>query len=184
MRTSNRRREYLTEAEVDKLIQAARGNRYGHRDATLILTCYRHGLRAQELCDLEWSAIDFGRATMDVRRAKNGRASVHPIRGDELRALRRLQKEQEPKSNFVFTSERGGPFTSDAVNRLLKRTARGHEVLGIPVHIHMLRHACGYKLANDGFDTRLIQDYLGHSSIESTVRYTQLSATKFKDVWR
>ena len=182
-RTVARKREYLTEAECEKLLQATKGNRYAHRDYTMLLAVWRHGLRASEACDLEWSDIDFGRAEMHIQRAKLGKPAVHPIRGDELRALRRLQREQEPRSNFVFTTERGGPMTPDALNRMVKRLGHGCK-LGFPIHVHMLRHACGYKLANDGHDTRLIQDYLGHKSIMSTVRYTELSATKFKNVWR
>jgi integrase len=116
-----RPREYLTPAEVEKLIKAARDGRYAHRDATLILIAFRHGLRAIEICDLEWSQVEFGRsASLHVRRAKNGKPSVHPLRGDEIRALRELRR-QFPDSSFVFATERGGPFTPDAVNRLIKR---------------------------------------------------------------
>ncbi len=178
-----RPREYLTPAEVEKLTKAARKGRYGHRDAALILVAYRHGLRASEICDLEWSQVEFGRnATLHVRRAKNGKPSAHPLRGDEIRALRELQR-QYPDSAFVFATERGGPFTPDAVNRLIKRTGKR---AGFPfqVHAHMLRHGCGYALATAGHDTRRIQDWLGHRSIQHTVRYSELSAAPFKDFWR
>jgi type 1 fimbriae regulatory protein FimB/type 1 fimbriae regulatory protein FimE len=178
-----RPREYLTAAEVEKLIKAARTGRYGGRDATLILIAYRHGLRAVEICDLEWSQVEFGRnATLHVRRAKNGKPSAHPLRGDEIRTLRELQR-RYPDSAFVFATERGGPFTPDAVNRLIKRIG---ERAGFPfqVHAHMLRHGCGYALANAGHDTRRIQDWLGHRSIQHTVRYSDLSAAPFKDFWR
>lgn len=180
-----RTREYLTPSEVDKLIAAAKeGNRYGHRDATMLLVVYRHGLRASEACDLEWSQVDFETATMHVRRAKNGKPAAHPIRGDELRALRQLKREQGPSaSSFVFVSERGTPFTPDAINRMVKRLGP-KAGLAFPVHVHMLRHACGYKLANDGHDTRAIQDYLGHKAIQHTVRYTELTQTRFKDFWK
>ena len=115
-----RAREYLTPGEVEKLIKAARDGRYGHRDATLILIAFRHGLRATELCDLEWSQVEFGHSpSLHVRRAKNGKPSVHPLRGGEVRALRKLHA--ETAGNFVFETERGGPFTPDAVNRLIKR---------------------------------------------------------------
>ena len=117
-----RAREYLTKAEVEKLIKAAKDGqgRYGHRDATLILIAFRHGLRAAEVCDLDWSQVEFGRSpSLHVRRVKNGKPSVHPLRGDEVRALRKLHG--ETISNFVFETERGGPFTPDAVNRLIKR---------------------------------------------------------------
>ena len=94
-------------------------NRWGHRDATMILVAYRHGLRTSELVDLRWDQIDFGRATLAVRRVKGGTPATHPIRGDELRALRRLQREQEPRSPFVFTSERGSPFSTAGFAKLV-----------------------------------------------------------------
>jgi integrase len=119
-----RTREYLTEAEVERLMKAAAGNRHGHRDATMILVAYRHGLRVSELVDLRWDQVDFRTATLHVRRAKQGTPSTHPIVGDELRALRRLQREQEPKSPFVFTSERGAPFTTAGFARLVERAGR------------------------------------------------------------
>ena len=102
-----RSREHLTEAEVDKLVHAAKGNRWGHRDSTMILVAWRHGLRVSELVDLRWDQIDFATATLHVRRVKRGTPSTHPIMGDELRALRRLHREQEPKSPFVFTKRAG-----------------------------------------------------------------------------
>jgi integrase len=178
-----RKREHMTPGEVEKLIEAAKSNRYGLRDATMLLVAYRHGFRASEVCDLEWSAIDFSSAEMHIRRAKNGKPATHPIRGDELRALRKLQREQEPKSRFVFTSERQTPFTTDSFNWIVKRAGKK---AGLPfqAHAHMLRHACGYALANAGHDTRSLQDYLGHKNIQHTVRYTELAPTRFKDFWR
>ena len=144
-----RTREYLTEAEVEKLMAAAKGNRWGHRDALMVLVAYRHGLRASELVDLRWDQVEFRTATLHVRRVKQGTPSTHPILGDELRALRRLQREQEPKSAFVFTSERGSPFTAAGFARMIERA--GIEAkLGFKAHPHMLRHACGYALANRG----------------------------------
>src|SRR5262245_1991717 len=113
-----RTREYLTEAEVERLLGATKGNRWAHRDATMILVAYRHGLRAAELTDLRLDQIDFATATLHVRRVKQGTPSTHPILGAELRSLRRLQREQEPKSPFVFTSERGSPFTTAGFARL------------------------------------------------------------------
>jgi len=178
-----RSREYLTPAEVERLTKAARNGRYGHRDGTLILIAFRHRLRAVEICDLEWSQVEFGRsASLHVRRAKNGKASVHPLRGDEIRALRELRR-QFPDSGYVFATERGGPFTSDAVNRLIKRISE-RAGFGFLVHTHMLRHACGFALANAGHDTRAIQDWLGHRAIQHTVKYTELAPTRFKNFWR
>jgi len=178
-----RTREHLTGTEVEKLMQAAKGNRWGHRDATMILVAWRHGLRVSELVDLRWDQIDFSAAMLHVRRVKRGTPSTHPIMGDELRALRRLQREQEPKSPFVFTSERAGPFTTAGFARMMER-AGVEAKLPIKVHPHMLRHACGFALANKGHDTRALQSYLGHRNIQHTVRYTELSTTRFKAFWR
>jgi len=176
-------REYLTELEVEKLIKAAKTTRNPHRDATIVLMMVRHGLRASEACDLEWSQVDLGKAAvLHVRRAKRGTPSVHPIRGDEMRALRQLQREQTP-SAFVFTTERGSPFVPGSLNNLIKALGRSAG-LPFPIHCHMLRHSCGYALAKAGHDTRSIQGYLGHASIEHTVRYTALSDAPFKDFWR
>jgi site-specific recombinase XerD len=178
-----RTREYLTEAEVERLMKAATRNRWGHRDSTMILVAYRHGLRVSELVDLRWDQVEFRTATLHVRRVKQGTPSTHPILGDELRALRRLQREQEPKSAFVFTSERGDPFSTAGFARMVERVGREAK-LGFKAHPHMLRHACGYALANKGHDTRALQAYLGHRNIQHTVRYTELSPTRFKDFWR
>jgi type 1 fimbriae regulatory protein FimB/type 1 fimbriae regulatory protein FimE len=178
-----RTREYLTETEVERLTQATKGNRWGHRDSTMILVAYRHGFRPAELVDLRWDQIEFASGSLQVRRVKRGTPSTHPILGDELRALRRLQREQEPKSRFVFTSERGAPFTTAGFARMIERAGMEAK-LGFKVHPHMLRHACGFALANKGHDTRALQAYLGHRNIQHTVRYTELSPTRFKDFWR
>ena len=178
-----RTREHLTDGEIDKLIKAASQNRWGHRDATMILVAYRHGLRVSELVDLRWEQVDFNHAVLHVRRSKKGTPATHPIIGDELRALRRHQREQQPRSPFVFTSERGSPFTTAGFARMLERAGEAAE-LALKVHPHMLRHACGFALANKGHDTRALQAYLGHRNIQHTVRYTELSPGRFKDFWR
>jgi len=178
-----RTREYLTEAEVERLLRATRNNRWAHRDATMILVAYRHGLRASELTDLRWDQVDFRTATLLVRRVKQGSPSTHPIIGDELRWLRRLQRDQEPKSPFVFTSERGSPFTTAGFARMVER-AGAEAKLRFKAHPHMLRHACGFALAAKGHDTRALQAYLGHKNIQHTVRYTELSPIRFKNFWR
>ena len=125
----------------------------------------------------------FDWATLAVRRAKAGTPAMHPILGDELRVPRRLQREQEPKSPFVFTSERGAPFGATGFARLVERAGIAAR-LGFKAHPHMLRHACGFALANKGLDTRALQAYLGHRNIQHTVRYTELSPDRFKDFWR
>ena len=178
-----RSREHLTDAEIERLIAAARNNRWGHRDATMILVAYRHGLRVSELVDLRWEQVDFNHGVLHVRRVKKGSPATHPIIGDEMRALRRLQREQEPRSPFVFTSERGSPFTTAGFARMLERADEAAQ-LSLKVHPHMLRHACGFALANKGHDTRALQAYLGHRNIQHTVRYTELSPGRFKDFWR
>jgi type 1 fimbriae regulatory protein FimB/type 1 fimbriae regulatory protein FimE len=173
----------LTPAEVDQLISAAEQvGRHGHRDATIVLIAYRHALRVSELCALRWDQVDFAQGLLHVRRRKNGTPSTHPLHGPELRALRRLQRDY-PDCPYVFTGERNGPLTEWTVRKIV---ARAGEVagLGFPVHPHMLRHAAGFKLANDGQDTRAIQHYLGHRNISHTVRYTEMAADRFKDFWQ
>jgi integrase len=177
-----RSREYLTPTEMDAIIEAARKMRHGHRDATMLLVCYRHGLRASEICDLRWSQIDFDQARLAVRRSKRGTPSTHPILGDELRALRRLRREN-PHAEFVFMTERGGPFSTAGFARLVER-AGAEAGLPFKAHPHMLRHSTGYKLANDGVDTRALQHYLGHRNIQHTVRYSELSAARFNNFWK
>jgi type 1 fimbriae regulatory protein FimB/type 1 fimbriae regulatory protein FimE len=181
-----RTREYLTQAEVERLMKAVGGNRYRHRDATMILIAYRHGLRAAELVDLRWDQVDFRSANLHVRRVKNGTPATHPLTGAELRALRRLEREAKEAGTltpFVFTSERGTPFTTAGFARMIERAAEAAK-LKIKAHPHMLRHACGFKLANDGVDTRALQAYLGHRNIQHTVRYSELAPDRFKGFFR
>jgi len=180
--TVYRTREYLTGTEVERLIARAGLNRNGHRDATMILVAYRHGLRAAELVALEWSQVDFDGGNLHVTRAKRGTPSVHPLRGDELRALRRLRR-QAPTSRYVFLSERGIPFSPAGFARMIERAG---EAAGFDFkpHPHMLRHACGFTLANKGHDTRALQAYLGHRNIQHTVRYSEMAPDRFKDFWR
>jgi integrase len=180
--TDYRTREYLTEIEVEKLIAAAGDNRHGHRDATMILIAFRHGLRASELVGLRWDQIDFEGGVLHVARRKRGTPSTQPISGRELRALRRLKREAKP-SPFVFVSERGSPFSVAGFQKLVARAGVASG-FAFQLHPHMLRHACGFKLANDGVDTRSLQAYLGHRSIQHTVRYTELAPGRFKGFWR
>jgi type 1 fimbriae regulatory protein FimB/type 1 fimbriae regulatory protein FimE len=177
-----REREYLFEDEVDAMIKAARKvGRHGHRDSTLILIAFRHGLRVSELVNLKWSQVNFKTAHLHVNRVKGSRSSVHPIKGIELRSLRQLQRDY-PDSPYLFVSERGGPMTPDAARKVIVRSG---ELAGLtfPVHPHQLRHSCGYYLASKGQDTRAIQDYLGHVNIHHTVKYTALSSTRFENFW-
>jgi len=178
--TAYRPREYLTEQEVERLIETARKRgRNGPRDAAAILLAYRHGLRAQELCQLRWSQIDLRHGRLHVNRAKGGQESVHPLRGPELRALRPLQG----ASPYVFVTEAGTPVTTAWFLRMVQRTGVAAK-LAFPVHPHMLRHSTGYKLANDGHDTRSLAHYLGHRNLQSTARYTALSPDRFSRFWQ
>jgi type 1 fimbriae regulatory protein FimE len=177
-----RSREYLTEREVERLMKVAGDNRHGHRDATMILLAFRHGLRASELCSLRWEQLDLAHGRLHVSRVKNGMPSVHPLTGTELRALRRLQREQEP-GRYLFMSERGAPMSAAGYRRMMGRLGKAAK-MPFTVHPHMLRHACGFKLANDGQDTRALQHYLGHKNIQHTVRYTELSPQRFKNFWK
>src|SRR5262249_3606377 len=177
-----RTREHLTDAESEKLTAAPKANRPDHRDATMIRVAYRHGLRASELVTLRWDQIDFAAGILHVIRRKRGTPSTHPISGDELRALRRLKREAKP-SPFVFVSERGSPFSVAGLQKLIARAGVAAN-FEFQLHPHMLRHSCGFKLANDGVDTRSLQAYLGHKNIQHTVRYSELSPSRFKDFWK
>ena len=179
---TTRPREYLTEREIERLMDAARQNRRGHRDATAILMAYRHGLRASELVGLRWDDLDLAHGRLHVRRSKGGEAAVHPIGGKEMRALRRLQRETV-RSVYVFISERGAPLSVAGYQRMVARAGKAAK-FSFLIHSHMLRHSTGYKLANDGQDTRAIQGYLGHRSIVSTQRYTALAPDRFKRFWK
>ncbi len=177
-----RTREHLTADEVGRLIEAANANRQGQRDALMPLLAFRHVLRAAEVCDPHWEQIDFASATLHVRRVKNGTPATHPLTGRELRALRRHQREAV-KSAFVFVSERGAPLSAPGFSRMVERAGQAAK-LGIKVHAHMLRHACGYALANAGHDTRSLQAYLGHRNIQNTTRYAALAPDRFRGFWK
>jgi type 1 fimbriae regulatory protein FimB/type 1 fimbriae regulatory protein FimE len=172
-------REHLTEAEVAKLLSALKANRHGQRDWLIGLLIYRHGLRVSEACDLRWDALDLSARTIVIRRLKGSRDSTHYLERDELAGLRRL-----PRSGaYMFVNERGDPFKRAGVARLIQRAGKAAGI-PFPIHAHMLRHACGYALANRGMDTRRLQHYLGHASITNTVRYSAMSPEPFRDIWR
>jgi type 1 fimbriae regulatory protein FimE len=139
------------------------------------LIAYRHGFRVSELVALRWDQVDMKAGALHVNRLKHGSPSVHPVRGPELRALRRLQRDY-PATPYVFVSERGGPMTDSNVRKMVAR-AGAFARISFPVHPHMLRHATGYKLANDGCDTRAIQQYLGHRNME-------LAPDRFSGFWK
>src|SRR6478736_1570508 len=181
--TAYRVHEHLTEAQMAKLLTALKRNRHGHRDWLIGLVIYRHGLRVSEACDMRWDDLDLPKRTITVRRLKGSTDSVHFLERDELAGLKRLQREQEPKSAYVFVTERGQPFSRMGIARMIERAGEAAK-LPFPVHVHMLRHSTGHALANRGMDTRRLQHFLGHASITNTVRYTAMSPDPFKDIWR
>jgi type 1 fimbriae regulatory protein FimB/type 1 fimbriae regulatory protein FimE len=158
-----RQREYLTPTEVDQLLAAAKNNRRGHRDATMILVCYRHGLRAAEICDLRWSQVDLDQARLHVRRVKRGTPSVHPLRGDELRALRRLKRESPPHSDFAFVAERRGPFTT---TRFAFLVSRAGAKAGLP--FKAMRTCSGTPPATSSPTTAMIRGHFRRISDTAT----------------
>jgi type 1 fimbriae regulatory protein FimB/type 1 fimbriae regulatory protein FimE len=176
----SRVREYLTPAEVEKLINAARrsGGRMANRDALLILEAARHGFRAAELIALRWDQFDFVAGTLHVQRVKAGSPSTHYLQGPELRALKAWRR-QQGESSFVFTALGGKPMTTRTVHHVVAEAGRAAGI-PFPVHPHCLRHACGYRLANEGRATRDIQGYLGHKNMRHTIGYTELGAMRFK----
>ena len=178
------RGEYLRPEEIERLIQAVwKAGRHGHRDKTIIQMMFNHGLRVSEAVDLRWDDIDFRRGSVHVRRLKSSYDSVQEIRGKEMRALRRLQRDY-PKTPYVFNTERGGPLTRSTVQKMIVRAGELsglQDTLGV-IHPHMLRHSTGFALANKGIDTRTIQGYLGHVNIQHVVKYTELAAGRFKGI--
>lgn len=174
-------RKYLTPAELKQLIKATKQGRYGHRDATAVLLAFRHGLRVSELCGLTWAQIDFTTARLHIVRVKNGLGAPHPLAGDEMRTLRLLQRNQEAESRFVFVNERGTPMSPDGFAKMLTRAGQR---CGLPhAHPHMLRHSCGFALAEKGRDVRQIQDYLGHRNIQNTTIYTAMAPNRHDNIW-
>jgi integrase len=172
-------RQWFTQAEIERLMTTARKHgRYGPRDALMVLLAYVHGFRASELVRLQWSDIDWDRGLIHCRRVKNGTNTDHPLTGRELRGLRKLKAEQKPASRYLFMTERRAPFTPDGFYKLMIRLGERAKI--VSARPHRLRHSCGFKLANDGRDTRAIQFYLGHSDIRSTCRYTDVVAARFE----
>jgi integrase len=182
---ASRTREYLTADEIERMITAVRqgGGRFAERDCLLIMMGYRHGFRASELAALQWDQVDLKAGDLHVTRMKEGSSATHPLRGPELRALRAWKRAQGESGRYVFTSHRGGPLDRRTVHHVIAKAGKAAGI-EFPVHPHMLRHACGYYLANTGQDTRAIQAYLGHKNIFHTTRYTELAPTRFRNFWK
>lgn len=181
------RRRFLTGKEVQSMMQAVRSGQTGERDYCLILLAFRHGMRISELLDLRYRDLDLIDGRINVRRLKNGFSTVHPLRFDEREAittwgLARTTWKGAENTDAVFISRRGTPLSRQQAYRII-RAAGVNAGTVTPTHPHMLRHACGYELAERGTDTRLIQDYLGHRNIRHTVRYTASNAARFAGLW-
>lgn len=177
-----RPREHLTPTEVTQLMKAIKeSSKNPHRDETIVLMMSRRGLRVSELIGLKWSDISFDTGRIYVRRSKKSIASDQPLSGVELRALRKLKRDN-PNHGYVFLSSRGAPLASRTIHHII---ARGGEKAGfdMPIHPHMLRHSTGYDLINRGIDIRTIQGFLGHASINSTTRYTHLDSRAFDNIY-
>jgi site-specific recombinase XerD len=181
-----RTKNFLAEAEIESFLKAARKGRHGIRNFAMMLLAYRHGLRVSELVNIRVADVDLDTGRLFVRRLKGSLSTSQPLEGDEIRSLRAWlrQRIKAPCCNspLVFLSERG-PMTRQAFNYICEEVGE-RAGLSIKVHPHMLRHSCGYALANKGCDTRLIQDYLGHRNIRHTQLYTRTAAIRFEGLWR
>jgi type 1 fimbriae regulatory protein FimB len=182
----DRPKNFLTEAEMGNFLKAARKGRHNIRNFAMLLLAFRHGLRVSELINMRMAEVDLDTGRLFVRRLKGSLSTSQPLEGDEIRALRAWlrQRTDAPCCNspLVFVSERG-PMTRQAFNYICAEVGKRAR-LTIKVHPHMLRHSCGFALANKGRDTRLIQDYLGHRNLRNTEIYTRTASVRFEGLWR
>lgn len=180
-------RKYLTQSEVERLLDEARKGKYPERDYCLLYMSFIHGFRVSEVCGLQLSDVDLREGSLYIRRMKNGFSTTHPLLKAEKQAIRAWLKARSAMrgndSEWLFISRQGGQLTRQRVWQVIQKLGQQANI-SVLSHPHMLRHACGFALADRGVDTRLIQDYLGHRNIRHTVRYTASNAERFKFVWR
>jgi type 1 fimbriae regulatory protein FimB len=179
-------RKHLTGREVARLIEAVKESRNEARDRCLLLLMFRHGLGVSEACRMKLDQVDTESRVLHIARLKGGLSTTHPLREDELRAIGAWLKERarmKPTGRTFFVSEQRTPLHRSTVNLALRKYSAAAP-LPLLAHPHMLRHACGFALADQGADTRLIQDYLGHRNIQHTVRYTATNPARFQKLWR
>ncbi len=179
-------RKYLTQDEIERLIVAASAGLHAKRDACLIKMCFIHGFRVTELCKIQLQHLDINSKTLFVHRSKNGLSTIHPLVGSEMPFLLAWLEERKAwrdcGSDWLFLSQKGGRLSRQQVYLLFRKYGKIADIAVEP-HPHMLRHACGYALADRGANTRLIQDYLGHKNIQHTVIYTASNSRRFINVW-
>ena len=178
-----RARDYLSEAEFAVLLHGTRQSRHQWRNTAMLMLMFYHGLRVTELCRLKHHDVDLHHGRLWVQRLKGSLSTEQPLQADELRALKRyLTQRGDSGLPWLLLNERGDPFTRSSINYLVEVTGQ-RAGLAFHVHPHMLRHGCGYALANRGYDLRLIQDYLGHRDPKHTTRYTRTAAGRFEGLW-
>jgi len=185
MSTKSPTKKFLTESEIAAFLKASKETRHKERDHCMALMAYRHGFRVSELIDVRLNEVDLDGARIFVRRKKKSLSTNQPLAGDELRVIRRWMKERsaEPSAHlpWLFLSERKGKLTRQAVNYIFAEIAK-KAGLDFKVYPHMLRHTCGFALADKNLPTATIQDYLGHSNIQNTVIYTATNPKRFEGI--
>ena len=181
------KRRHLTQKEVEHLLSHATTGGNPERDYCLIYMSFIHGFRVSETCLLRLSDMDIQARRLYIRRIKNGFSTNHPLLENEVRAIEAWLKVRRSnpgaKSDWLFLSRQGRPLTRQRIHQLISDLGVKAGI-AVSSHPHMLRHACGFALADRGIDTRLIQDYLGHKNIRHTVRYTASNAERFEGVWQ